>query len=340
MQLGEVGRQESSVAAVVPRPELIAGTRKGLRTDSVYQGISLIVSCGLVVLLAAIVWVLTSTAWPAIQQLKLGFFTGTIWNTATNVYGALPFLVGTLITTTLALLIAVPISLAIALLLTDFAPRWLATAVGVVIDVAAGVPTIVFGVWAVLVLVPWMRDTAEPAIQVVLGWLPLFRTPSIGYLTGQGMFVSGLVLAAMISPTIIAISRDSLRAVSRELREASLGVGATRWETASRVVLRESRPGILGGIILACGRALGEAIAIVYIIGSVPKMPESLFDIGNSLSALLLNQAGSTIPGSLNTGALYEIGLILLLLSLITSVAGRLLTGRLLGAAGLSGGRA
>ena len=340
MQLGEVGRQElqGTVIGVVPRPT--GGRRKGARADSLYRWISFAVACGLVILLAAIVWVLVSTAWPAIQQLKLGFFTGTVWNTATNVYGALPFLVGTLITTVLALLIAVPISLAIALLLTDFSPRWLATGVGVVIDVAAGVPTIVFGVWAVLVLVPWMRDTAEPAIQSVLGWLPIFGTPSIGYLTGQGMFVSGIVLAAMISPTIIAISRDSLRAVSRELREASLGLGATRWETASRVVVRESRPGILGGIILACGRALGEAIAIVYIIGSVPKMPESLFDIGNSLSALLLNQAGSTIPGSLNTGALYEVGVILLVLSLLTSVAGRLLTGRLLGAAGLAGGRA
>jgi phosphate transport system permease protein len=325
-------------SAAPPQLRSTLQSRRGVRADSLYFWASLAVAGGLVLLLAMVVGVLLSTSWPAIEGLGWSFFTNSTWNTATNVYGALAFLTGTSITTGLALLIAVPLSLAIAMLLTDFAPSQAAAAIGLIIDVAAGVPTIVFGVWAVLTLVPWMRDTAEPAIQVVLGWIPLFSTPSIGYLTGQGMFVSGLVLAAMVSPTIIAVSRDSLRAVPHELREASLGLGATRWETASRVVLRQSRPAILGGIILACGRALGEAIAIVYIIGSVPKFPESLFDIGSTLSVLLLNEAGNTIPGTLNTGALYEVGLVLLALSLLTSVVGRMLTQRLLGAAGLAGG--
>ena len=156
----------------------------------------------------------------------------------------------------------------------------------------------------------------------MLGWLPIFSTPSIGYLTGEGMFATGLVLAAMIFPTIVAVTRSAFLATPGELREASLAMGATRWETATRVVLRQGRAGVLGAVVLACGRALGEAIAVIYVIGSVPQIPQSIFDVGYSLSSVLLNQAADAIPGSLNAGALYELGLLLLILSLLTSLSG------------------
>lgn len=326
------------VSVVVPA----AQPRTGGRADAIYHGVSLVVALSVVIILAAIVAILVQTAWPAIGRLGLGFFTGTAWNSYTNVYGALPFIVGTLVTTALALAVAVPVSLAIAILLVEYAPRRLAAALGVMIDVAAGVPTIVFGVWALLVLLPWLHQTGLPALAAVFGWLPPLN-PSLNPsdLSGYGMFTTGLVLAAMIFPTIVTVTRGSFLATPLEMREASLGLGATRWETATRVVLRQARAGVLSAVILACGRALGETMAVVYVIGNVARLPRSLFDQGYTLSAELLTQiyGGGAIPGTLYTAALYELGLILLVLSLLTSLAGRLLTRRLVGAALIGGAR-
>jgi phosphate transport system permease protein len=321
--------------AHAPVPEARAPAAK--RADTLYHVVALIVALALVGILATVVAVMLSTAWPAFSKLGFGFLTGTQWNTATSSYGAWPFIAGTLITTALALVIALPLSVAIAILLTEYAPARLAAVVGVVIDVAAGVPTIVFGAWALLALIPWLRDSGEPAVQSVLGWIPIFATPPIGYVTGQGMFATGIVLAAMIFPTIVAVTRNSFLAVPRDLREASLGLGATRWETATKVVLRQGRTALFGAAVLACGRALGEAIAVIYVIGSVVQLPQSLFDVGNTLAAHLLTQVGGAIPGSLNTAALYELGIVLLVLSLCTSLLGRMLTARLAGVAAITG---
>ncbi len=312
----------SSLAIVMP-----ARSTGARRADRLYRLLTLVVSCGIVAILGAIVIVLLATAWPAIGQLGLGFFTGTTWNATIGAYGALPFIAGTLITTALALILAVPVSLAIALLLTEYAPRWLRAVAGVTIDVAAGIPTIVFGAWALLAVVPVMSHIVEPAISGLLGWLPIFSNPN-GYFSGYGMLPTGLVLAAMVFPTIVSVARNTLLAAPAELREASLGLGATRWETATRVVLRQARTGVLGAIVLACGRALGETMAVVYVIGTVPRLPQSLFDQGSTISAQLLTQVylGGTVPGTLNTAALYYLGAVLLALSLATSVVGRLLT--------------
>lgn len=305
--------------------------------DRLYFWLSTLVAACMLIVLAGIVAVLTSTAWPAITHLGLGFFTGTVWNSTTGVYGAVPFVVGTLITTGLALIIAVPISLGIALLLTEYLPGPVAAAIGIAIDVAAGVPTIVFGAWAYIALIPWLASTGEPALQAVLGWCPLFGTPSYHYLSGKGMLPTGIVLAAMIFPTIVSITRNSLVATPYELREASLGLGATRWETAWHVVLRQARTGALGAVVLACGRALGEAMAVIFIIGTVPKIPQTLFDVGDTLSSHILTQVLGAEPGSMNMAALYELGLLLLTLSVLTSLLGRALTRRLAGAASLAG---
>ena len=305
--------------------------RRRSYADPIYHGVSLAAACAMVAVLAAIVVVLLITAWPAISGIGLGFFTGTVWNSATNVYGALPFIVGTFLTTVLALLVAVPISVLITILLVEYLPRRLAAVVGTVIDVAAGVPTIVFGAWGLLVLVPWLRDSGEPAIQAVLGWLPLFSTPPIGYLTGEGYFAAGLVLASMVFPTVVSVTRNSFLATPTELRESSLALGATRWETATRVVLRQARPGLVGAVVLACGRALGETMAVIYVIGASITLPHSLFDSGYTLSTELLTQVygGGAVPGSLYTAALYELGLLLLAMSLLTSVFSRVLTRRM-----------
>jgi phosphate transport system permease protein len=317
-------------------------TPRRRRADAVYRWGSFAVSLGVVIILAAILLVLISTAWPSITANGLGFLVGTVWNSTINVYGALPFIVDTLLTTGLALLIAVPISLGIAILLTEYAPRSLAGAIGVVIDVAAGVPTIVFGAWALLVLLPWMSNTVEPALSAAFSWFPpLDPNNSPTGITGYGLFTAGLVLSAMIFPTIVAVTRGAFQAAPLEMREASLGIGATRWETATRVVMREARAGMLGAIVLACGRALGETMAVVYVIGLAPRMPQSLFDQGHTLSTILLTQVwgGNASPGTMTAAALYELGLILLVLSLLTGLAGRYLTQRLSGALLLGGGR-
>jgi phosphate transport system permease protein len=303
------------------------------RSDSLYHGVSLIVALSMVVVLAAIVVVLATTAAPAIGRFGAGFLVGAEWNSTVGVYGALPFIAGTAITTALALLLAVPVSLGIALFLVEYAPAPIAATLGVVIDVAAGVPTVVFGAWALLAVVPWLRDVADPALAAALGWLPLFAMPPIGYLSGYGMLAAGLVLSAMVFPTIVGVTRGSLLATPLELREASLAVGATRWETATRVVLRQARPGVLGAIVLACGRAVGETMAVATIIGNAPALPHSLFDQGSTLATELFNQVygGNASPGTLTTAALYELAIILLALSALTSLAGRLLTRGLAG---------
>ncbi|HZS88311.1 MAG TPA: phosphate ABC transporter permease subunit PstC [Chloroflexota bacterium] len=330
----------ASVSVVVP-PHSTRSSRRS-RVDAFYHWGSFVVSLAVVIILVAILLVLISTAWPAITAYGPGFLAGTVWNPTINVYGAAPFIVGTLMTTGLALLIAVPISIGIAILLTEYAPGSIAGVIGVVIDVAAGVPTIVFGAWALLELLPWMSNTAEPAIAAVFGWFPpLDPNNSPTGITGYGIFTAGLVLSAMIFPTIVSVTRGSFAATPLEMREASLGIGATRWETATRVVMRGARTGMLGAIVLACGRALGETMAVVYVIGLSPRIPQSLFDQGHTLSTILLTQlfGGNASSGTMTAAALYELGLILLALSLLAGLAGRYLTRRLSGALVLGGGR-
>ena len=344
MDITESATSRVAAAPSITLPEPRRRQGKG-RVDAVYHAVSLVVSLALVATLAAVVAVLLATAWPAIGRLGLGIVTGQVWNPsagASGLYGGLPFIVGTILTTAVALLIAVPVSLAIAILLGEYAPRRVAAVLGVVVDVAAGVPTIVFGAWALLVLVPWLANTIEPAVAPALGWLPpLDPNNSPVGISGFGMFTARLVLAAMVFPTIVAVTRTSLLATPPELREASLGMGATTWETATRVVLRQARGGVIGAVVLACGRALGETMAVVYVIGAQPRLPQSLFDEGSTLSAQLFTQlwGGGAIPGTLNAAALYELGLILLVFSLLTSLTGRLLTRRLGGAALAGAGR-
>jgi phosphate transport system permease protein len=325
---------QSAVTAVQPRPKV---SRR--REDSIYHAVTLVVALSLVLLLIAVVALLLSTAWPAFAQQGFGFLIRTKWDEYANLFGAAPFIAGTLLTTALALLFAVPLSLAIAVLLNEYTPRSLAGVLGVIIEVAAGVPTIVFGVWGMLVLVPWMHDAALPALAAVFGWLPILdpgRYPQD--LNGYGMLTTSLILAAMIFPTIASVSRNAILAAPHEMREASLGLGATRWETATRVILRQARPGIIGSIVLACGRALGETIAIVNIVGAVTQLPHSLYSQGSTLAVQLKTQILGAFPGSQNMAALYELGLILLLFSMATSIIGRMLTRRLASTARLSGG--
>ncbi len=337
-------RDDTVVAASIvtggTRPR--AGQGRKRYADTVYHGASFLVSLSLLAILIGIVVELLSSAWPAMTGVGVALLTGTVWNPYANLFGALPFVVGTLLTTGIALLIAVPISIAIAILLSEYAPRPVAATLGVVVDVAAGVPTVVFGVWASIALVPWMRTTFDPIVSALLGWAPFVGHPTIqegGYNAGDNVLTACLVLAAMVFPTATVVIRNVFLAAPLDIREASLGMGATRWETATRVVMRQARAGILGAVVLASGRALGETIAIAFVLGSSPYIPRSLFDTGATLSTQLFNQIfGGAIPGTTTTAALYELGVILLVFSLLSSLGGQLLTRRLSGVAAVTGG--
>jgi len=271
-------------------------------------GIALIVPAVILVL-----WfVLTRDSLPSIRQFGAHFLTQSEWNPVTGDYGVLFAIFGTVVSSLLALLIAVPISLGTALFLAELAPRRLRSPVSFLIELLAAVPSIVYGLWGVIVMVPAIRQ-----IELWLG------KPPIGY----GMLAAGLILAIMILPYITSVSREVIQAVPRAQREASFALGATQWETLRGPVLRYARSGILGAIILGLGRALGETMAVTMVIGNVHEISASLFSPGYTLPSLLANEFAEA-SGALHTSALVEAALVLLFITIIVNACARLLIWR------------
>lgn len=243
-----------------------------------------------------------------------------------NVYGALPFVVGTLLTSAIGLLFAVPVALAVAIFLSQLAPVRARFALATTVDLLAAVPSVVFGFWAVIVLVPLMGTTVEPGIQSVFGAVGPFS----GHPHGLDVFTAGIVLAIMILPTISAVSREAMAAVPRVQREAALSLGATRWEATRLAVLGPAWSGIIGAILLGLGRALGETIAVTLVVGNINQIPPSLFGPGQTIASLLANDLTSaTAQGPTQFAALIELGLVLLLVTLAVNVLARLLIWRI-----------
>ncbi|HEY7257249.1 MAG TPA: phosphate ABC transporter permease subunit PstC, partial [Solirubrobacterales bacterium] len=262
-------------------------------------------------------------AWPAISKFGLGFVTTNDWNPVSKRFGAAPFLYGTVVTSAIALLFATPLSLAISIYLTELAPRRIRRPVATLVDLLAAIPTVILGLWGILVLGPFMRDTVEPALKSVLGFLPIFSgDPSaFGYLT------AALILTIMAIPIITSVTREVFETVPGDLKEASYALGATRWEMVRQVVLPYSRAGIVGATILGLGRAIGEAIAVAQVIGGANGIHISLFHTGGTLAAQIASQfAGAT--SELQTASLVYLGLILLIFSLIVNVIARVIVQR------------
>ena len=276
------------------------------------------VALGIVLLVAALVEVLTRGAWLSIGQFGPGFLTGTSWDAVHNVYGAGPAIAGTLITSALALLIAVPLALGVAIFLSEVAPVWLRRPLTYVIDLSAAVPSVVYGFWAFIVLVPLMQTSVEPG----LGSLTGGRFPFSPLTPGYDILTASLVLAVMVLPTIAAVSRESLRAVPRIHRESALSLGATRWEATRLGVLRPARSGIVAGIILGLGRALGETIAVTMVIGNIFRLPGTLFSPGSTLATVIVNNFTESNPG-LNRSAIFELALILLVITVLVNALAR-----------------
>jgi phosphate transport system permease protein len=293
------------------------------RADVVFRGGTRVFGGAVIATLGVVAAVLVVSSAPAWAHFGVDLITGTTWDPVRDVYGALPFIVGTLYSSAIALLIATPIGVLSALFLSEFAPRRVAIPLTFTIELLAAIPSVVIGLWGIFVLSPFLRDSVDSWLIATLGWLPFFRGPSFGV----GLGAAGVILAIMILPTIVSISREVLSSVPNSQREAMFGLGATRWEVAVKAVLPYARSGVVGAAILGLGRALGETMAVTMVIGNGQDIPVSVFDQAQTIAskiAVTFNEAS----GGLQTQSLVAIGLILLVMTLLLNVAARLLVSR------------
>ena len=269
--------------------------------------------------MALIVFETARGSLPALRAFGFGFLTGTAWDPVAEKFGALPYLYGTVVSSALALLMALPLGLGSAIFLAELAPPRLGEVVSFVIELLAAIPSIVFGLWGVFVLAPWLRTAIEPWLIAHLGFLPLFQ----GFPFGLGMLNAGLVLAVMIVPTIASLSREVLRATPGTLREAALALGATRAE-AIAVVVDTARPGLLGAVILGLGRALGETMAVTMVIGNSGRISASLLAPGATLASVIANEF-TEATSTLHLSALIEVALVLFVITVVVNAIATLL---------------
>lgn len=255
----------------------------------------------------------------ALKSLGWSFLTSSAWNPVTGEFGVLSSLFGTLITTVIALALAIPLSVAIALFLVELAPPAVASFVGGAIELLAAIPSIIFGMWGLFIFAPFMADHVQPHLQNITGGLPLFSGPPMGI----GMLTAGLVLALMVLPFITAITRDVFRMVPAVLRESAYGLGATTWEVTRKVTIPYALPGIIGACFLGLGRALGETMAVTFVIGNDHNVSASLFAAGNTIASTLANEF-SEASDPLYQSALIELGLALLMITFLVQIAAQL----------------
>ena len=256
----------------------------------------------------------------SLRTFGLGFLWSSQWNPVTSQFGALPFIYGTVVSSAIALLLAGFTGILAGIFLAEFAPRRLSTALGFLIELLAAVPSVVYGLWGLFVLAPFVTTWIAPALQGTFGFLPIFQ----GTIYGVNMLLAGIILALMIVPTITALTRDLVFAMPMRYREASVALGATRWEAVSKVILPALRPGIFGACMLALGRALGETIATTMVIGNRPSISVSLFAPGYTVASVIANEFTEATT-NIYISALIELGLILFFVSVVINGAGRLL---------------
>ncbi len=310
-----------------PHP-LKARLKREARIEAVFRNATRASAVFVLVLLAGVIASLVVGSWPALAHFGLGFLTREVWNPVTDQYGALAPVYGTLVTSFLALLIAVPLSFGIAVFLTEICPRWLRGPIGMAIELLASVPSIVYGIWGLFVLAPVLQHTVQPWLIEHIGPLPvvggLFKGPPYGI----GLLTAGVVLAVMILPFITSVMREVFRMAPLSLKEAAYGLGATQWNVVWDVVLPWSRAGVIGGIMLGLGRALGETMAVTFVIGNAHELSASLFMPGNSIASALANEFNEAV-GDLYTASLIELGLILFLITTVVLALSKILLMRL-----------
>jgi phosphate transport system permease protein len=308
--------------ATAPESDL---RRRGIRLgDVLFKGIAILAALAAIVLLALIAWKVLDLAWPAIQDFGLSFIWTEAWDPVAQQFGALIFIYGTVVTSLIALVIATPLSIAIALFLTEIAPRRIAAPIATMVELLAAIPSVVLGLWGILVFGPWCRDYLEPWIQATpLGLLPQFS----GEPNQSGIFVAALVLTIMIIPITSAICRELFIRVPRELTDGALALGSTRWESIRGVMLAYAAPGIVAAVLLGLGRAFGEAIAVNQTIGNHNAIPGSWFEPGDSLGSKIASEYVGATSIEQASSILY-LAAILMVISLVTNVVAQFIVVR------------
>jgi phosphate transport system permease protein len=310
-------------AAAVDAQALRARALAGLRFwDNVYRWLTRGAAVGVLVILAGVMVSLLIGALPALQEFGISFLTEQRWNPVTEKFGALAPIYGTVVTSFIAMLIAVPVGLMIAVFLTELCPKWLRRPIGIAIELLAGIPSIIYGIWGLFVFAPFLQETLQPALITVFGNVPILSSLFEGPPYGIGMLTAGLVLAIMVLPFITSISRDVFDAVPPVLKEAAYGIGCTTWEVVRYVVLPYARVGVIGGVMLGLGRALGETMAVTFVIGNAHKISSSIIAPGTTISATIANEFTEAV-GDLYTSSLIALGLILFVITFIVLAVAR-----------------
>jgi phosphate transport system permease protein len=314
------------MTSISPEPAAsgIEAQRRGIRLgDLLFQGVSLLAAVAAAVLLGLITWKVLDLAWPAIQEFGASFIWTDAWDPVENVYGALAFIYGTLVSAFIALLLATPLSIAIALFLTELAPRRIAAPIATMVELLAAIPSVVLGLWGILVFGPWVRDTLEPFLQKYFGFLPIFS----GDPSQAGMLPAALVLTIMIIPITSAICRELFSRTPQDLMDGAMALGSTRWEAIRGVMFAYAAPGIAAAVLLGLGRAFGEAIAVNQVIGGAPDINRSLFPPADTLgSRIAAEYQGAT--SVLQAGSILYLAAILMIISLVTNVLAQVIVTR------------
>ena len=301
---------------VVPR----RSSRVSRIADMGFQGLVWLAAAAVLAIVGFILIQLIQGSKLSLHHFGWKFFTGSDWDPVNGSFGAVPFIYGTLVSSLVALVIAVPLSLGVAVFITEMCPRSLRGILSYLTELLAAIPSVIYGLWAIFVLIPLLRIRVEPFLGKILGWTGLFTGP----MYGVGMLAAGIILAIMIVPIISSITREVLTAVPHQQREAALALGATRWEMIRIAVLRNARAGVFGAIILGLGRALGETMAVTMVIGNRPEIAKSLFAPGYTMASVIANEF-SEATDDLYVSALIEIGLALFIVTIIVNIFAQLL---------------
>ena len=313
----------SNASIAQPMSASLAKALSRLRiNDKIFLFITRASAFFVLILLSAIIGSLIIGAWPALQQFGFGFLVSDRWNPVTENFGALAPIYGTIVTSIIAMLIAVPVGLLITLFLTELCPMWLRRPISIAIELLAGIPSIIYGIWGLFVLAPFLQAHVQPFLIEIFGSVPVLSTLFAGPPYGIGMLTSGIILAVMVLPFITSISRDVFEAVPPMLKEAAYGLGFTTWEVVRYVVLPYARVGVIGGVMLGLGRALGETMAVTFVIGNAHKISSSILAPGTTIASTIANEFTEAV-GDLYTSSLIALGLLLFVMTFIVLAAAR-----------------
>lgn len=304
-------------------PRTLAKKRSGNVGDRMFRVVTAGIASLVVLTVGLMCYQMLSASALSIETFGPSFIFTSEWNPVTSEFGALPFVYGTLVSSLVALCISVPISFGIAIFLADLAPGWLKSPLGFLVELLAAVPSVVYGLWGIFALAPWMRESVEPLLRRVFGFLPLFSGPNQGF----GMLSASVVLSIMITPTISSVSREVLRAVPAHYREAALALGATQWESIRTGVFPVARSGLVGAVILGLGRALGETMAVTMLIGNRAEISASLFAPAYTMASVIANEFTEATE-DLYLAALAEVGLLLFAVTVLLNIIARVLVWR------------